>query len=192
MGMSVSAYAKHRGVSRQAVYKAIKAGRIAQNDDGSIDAGKADRDWSTNSDPAKKREPVAFSGGVEQAPSTGALGNDPKPSQRTAGFAQSAAPAQGLDYNRLRGQKLATDIARGQLALREAQGELIKKAEVKSLLFARARQDRDMVLNFSNRFGAQVAAETGADARLVMAALDKYLRDLLEEMAAQPLELKGL
>ena len=37
MGISIRAYARHRGVSDTAVRKAIKTGRITKERDGSID-----------------------------------------------------------------------------------------------------------------------------------------------------------
>lgn len=49
--MSVSAYARHRKVSRVAVYKAVTSGRIVREADGSIDAAKADRMWLANTMP---------------------------------------------------------------------------------------------------------------------------------------------
>ena len=42
MGISIRAYGRHRGVSDAAVRKAIKAGRITPEPDGSIDPDKAD------------------------------------------------------------------------------------------------------------------------------------------------------
>jgi len=42
MGLSIRAYARHRGVSDTAVHKAIRAGRITPEADGTIDPDKAD------------------------------------------------------------------------------------------------------------------------------------------------------
>ena len=50
MGLSIRAYARHRGVSDTAVHKAIRAGRITPEADGTIDPERADRDWAKNSD----------------------------------------------------------------------------------------------------------------------------------------------
>ena len=46
MGISIRAYARHRGVSDTAVHKAIRSGRITPEADGTIDPGRADRDWA--------------------------------------------------------------------------------------------------------------------------------------------------
>ena len=53
MGISIRAYARHRGVTDTAVHKAIRAGRITPEADGTIDADRADREWARNSDAPK-------------------------------------------------------------------------------------------------------------------------------------------
>ena len=53
MGLSIRAYAQHRGVSHTAVAKAIKAGRISVEPDGKIDPAKADAQWARNTLPSQ-------------------------------------------------------------------------------------------------------------------------------------------
>lgn len=48
---NASAYAEHRGVSRMAVSKAVKAGRIKKDANGKIDVAQADADWEANTKP---------------------------------------------------------------------------------------------------------------------------------------------
>ena len=50
MGLSIRAYARHRGVSDAAVRKAIAAGRITPEADGTLDAARADAQWSRNTE----------------------------------------------------------------------------------------------------------------------------------------------
>lgn len=59
MGLTRARYAKHRGVSRQAVAKAIAAGRITLLPDGTIDAARADAEWSDNTNAAMRRQAAA-------------------------------------------------------------------------------------------------------------------------------------
>ena len=54
MGLSIRAYARHRGVSDTAIHKAIKTGRITPESDGTIDPDKADAQWEANTDPSKR------------------------------------------------------------------------------------------------------------------------------------------
>ena len=53
MGLSIRAYARHRGVSHVAVHKALKAGRIVAEADGTIDPDKADAARERARDPAR-------------------------------------------------------------------------------------------------------------------------------------------
>lgn len=55
MGVSIRAYAKHRGVVHGAVQKAIDSGRISTLPDGSIDIEQADREWQQNTNANKAR-----------------------------------------------------------------------------------------------------------------------------------------
>ena len=50
MGLSIRAYARHRGVSDTAVHKAIRAGRITPEADGTLDPDKAEREWNRNTE----------------------------------------------------------------------------------------------------------------------------------------------
>ncbi len=59
--LSVSAYAKHRGVSRQAVYNALRERRIEKESDGTIDVAKADQMWAENTGVAAGRTSNAAS-----------------------------------------------------------------------------------------------------------------------------------
>ena len=56
MGLSIRAYARHRGVSHVAVKKAIDTGRITQLPDGTIDPVVADAQWDLFN---RKRDAVA-------------------------------------------------------------------------------------------------------------------------------------
>jgi hypothetical protein len=53
MGLSIRAYAKHRGVSHTAVCKALRAGRIAALPDGTIDPTVADAAWNAAAEAAR-------------------------------------------------------------------------------------------------------------------------------------------
>src|SRR5215468_8124655 len=53
MGLSLRAYARDRGVSHTAVQKALKAGRIPLEADGSIDPAVADAAWNAAADRAR-------------------------------------------------------------------------------------------------------------------------------------------
>lgn len=52
MGMGIREYGRHKGVSGQAVSKALATGRIQKEPDGTIDPVKADVLWDQNTNPA--------------------------------------------------------------------------------------------------------------------------------------------
>ena len=54
MGLSIRAYARHRGVSHVAVKKAIDSGRITPEPDGTIEPNRADLEWAQNTVSARK------------------------------------------------------------------------------------------------------------------------------------------
>lgn len=54
MRLTQAAYARHVGVSRQAVTRAIKDGRIKLSRDGKVDPATADADWLGNTRPDSK------------------------------------------------------------------------------------------------------------------------------------------
>ena len=57
MGVSLREYARRRGVSHVAVMKAIRAGRLTPEPDGTLDPAKADAQWDARTDPARRPEP---------------------------------------------------------------------------------------------------------------------------------------
>jgi AcrB/AcrD/AcrF family len=75
MGISIRAYARHHGVSDAAVRKAIKAGRITREADGTVDAAHADARWVRRTDPAQQRAPTREKAGSLETinPHVGAL-----------------------------------------------------------------------------------------------------------------------
>jgi len=61
MGLSIRAYARHRGVSDTGVRKAIRTGRVVPEPDSTIDPVRADRDWARNTEeprPGTRQPPV--------------------------------------------------------------------------------------------------------------------------------------
>lgn len=54
--MTTGQYAEHRGVTPQAVRKAIKQGRILRNEHGRIEVALADKMWAENTRPWKRRK----------------------------------------------------------------------------------------------------------------------------------------
>jgi len=187
MALSIRAYAAHRGVSHTAVRKAIASGRIKTLADGRIDPVDADRSWA-NVDPAKR--PVGAAPAT--APAHAQPAARPNPAPRLAGSEAPPASFTAADpgaFLRARIAKTAAEAGKAQLELQEMRRSSVKKAEVEIAVFNRARQDREAWLNFPDRHGAAMAAELAVEPRRLMAALERFVRVQLEEMADMPLRL---
>jgi hypothetical protein len=201
MGMSRRQYAAHRGVSHTAVGKAIAAGRITLEADGTINPAKADRQWDTQTDPAKQRGPNAQAMGAATAAGTArAAATKPVPRSaieavgetlREAG-AEPDPTAGGGEVSFLRA-RMANEVLKAQTAkvkLAKMKGELVDRTRTTSMVFDLARRERDAWLNWPPRVAANMAAELGVDAHQMEQVLDKYLRKHLADMAEVKVELR--
>ena len=163
MKLSISAYARHRGVSHVAVHKAIKTGRIEREPDGTIDVAKADDAWQKNTNPAQKRKTEKD---VSPAPERPV---DPPIVNSGPSFAQSRAIREA--YN----ARLA------KLSYEEKSGNLVKTDMVKVAWFNTLRVLRDRVLNMPDRMAPLLSAES--DQKAIRDLLDKELRQILSDAA---------
>ena len=163
MKLSISAYARHRGVSHVAVLKAIKSGRIEKDADGTIDAVKADAAWKKNTSQAQKRKTEKDVAPATERPV------DPPIVNSGPSFAQSRAIREA--YN----ARLA------KLSYEEKSGSLVKIDMVKVAWFNTLRVLRDRVLNMPDRMAPILSAET--DPKVIRELLDKELRQVLGDAA---------
>ena len=172
MGLSIRAYARHRGVSHVAVLRAIKTGRVTPEADGTIDPTKADASWERASDPAKRRptnlRPVA---------------------EAAVGSVRETLKEQGLPVGgnvTFVQARTAHEIAKAHLArlkLQERKGELVDRARATALVFRLAREERDAWLNWPARVAALMAAELGVEAHPMQKALEAHVRAQLADLA---------
>lgn len=188
MGLSRRAYAEHRGVSESAVRKALQAGRISLEPDGTIDPAKADKQWGANSDPAQpkkaggKKKKAAAQKAVPRAAVEAikeTLGSEPGEADAEP---PGAAPQGDMTFLRAR---TANEVMKAQTAkvrLQKLNGELIDRQKAVAKVFAMARQERDAWLNWPARVAALMAAELGVPPQKMETALDKFVREHLEEL----------
>ncbi|MFN4282350.1 MAG: elements of external origin [Alphaproteobacteria bacterium] len=174
MGLSIRAYARHRGVSHVAVLKAAKAGRIPLEPDGTIDPAKADAAWTRSTEPGRSRakperlKPVAEAavGSVRET-----LKEQGLPASGSVTFVQA---------------RTAHEIAKAHLArlrLQERKGELVDRARATALVFRLAREERDAWANWPARVAALMAAELGVEAHPMQKLLETHVRSHLAELA---------
>lgn len=141
--MTMTEYAKARGISRQAVRKAILSGRLKNSivQDGDrlrIDPVKADEEWAQNT----------------------LGGHGPRPQPVASGSASSARGVDIDNYLAARAKKTAYDAELSRLDYEAKEGTLIPAADVKKQAFMTGRVLRDAMLNIPDRIASELAAET--------------------------------
>ena len=138
-GMSEREYSSHSGLSRGAIQKARKAGRLVVYSDGSINAAGSDTRRSEMTDPDQQRR------------STG--GGD-------SGF---SGPADSSSYLKARTALTVYQAQERQLAIQKKKGTLIDRARAEALVFRLARQERDVWVTWPARVAALMAAQVAAE-----------------------------
>ncbi len=167
-GLSITAYARHRGVSHVAVLKAIKAGRIEKEADGTIDPAKADAAWARNTNQAQQRKPA-------------------KQSEPQRNETEAEAPVgppivnSGPSFAQSRAIKEAYNARLAKLSYEEKSGALVRTDNVKVAWFNTLRVVRDRTLNLPDRLAPILAAET--DPKIVREILEEELRIILNDAA---------
>ena len=161
--LSITEYAKKRGVSRQWISKLIHSGwlKSATRQKGNrqqIDSDKADKILAANIDPSWS----------DQAK----LGKTEKRSTKTDSTQEDFLAA-----------KLRAQIARADIETMKAKamrGEYVKRADVEKGTFDCGRALRDLMLTISERIAAFLAAEENP--MKVSQVLTKEIRQGLEEL----------
>jgi len=170
MGISIRAYARHRGVSDAAVRKAIAAGRITPEADGTIDAERVDREWARNSDAPRN-------GTATRAVKVAV----PEPSG-TTGDGTAALPSGGTSLLQARTVNEVVKAQTNKVRLARLKGELVDRPQAIAHVFKLARSERDAWLNWPARISAQMAAKLGVDPHTMHIALEAAVREHLQEL----------
>ena len=168
MGLSIRAYARHRGVTDTAVHKAIQSGRITPEPDGTIATDKADLDWARNTESPR-------SGTQQRAPRVKAPDLN--------GGGEGASTGQG--GTSLLQARTVNEVVKAQtnkVRLQRLKGELVDRSEAIGHVFKLARTERDAWLNWPSRVSAQMAADLGLDAHTFHLVLEDAVRDQLQLM----------
>ena len=170
MGLSIRAYARHRGVSDASVRKAIAAGRITPEADGTLDAVRTDAQWSRNT----------------EAPRVGTrtqAARAPVPADSTpTGDATATLPTGGASLLQARTVNEVVKAQTNKVRLARLKGELVDRNQAIAHVFKLARTERDAWLNWPARISAQMAARLGVDPHTLHVALEAAVRDHLQEL----------
>ncbi len=176
MGLSIRAYARHRGVSHVAVKKAIDTGRITLETDGTVDPVRADRQWEQNT--ASPRKP-STTPKVSAAP----FPDTARPAAREP--AEPVAPALSAGSTSLLQARTVNEVVKAQtnkVRLARLKGDLVDRSQAIAHVFRLARTERDAWLNWPARISAQMAAKLDVDAHTLHVALENAVREHLMEL----------
>jgi len=184
MGLSIRAYARHRGVTDTAVHKAIRSGRINALADGTINPDQADAQWARNTSAPKtgtqrptvkvKVPEVDGDGGGDRT-GAGAATN-----AGTGGGGAGSAGGTSLLQARTVNEVVKAQTNKVRLA--RLKGELIDRPQAIAHVFKLARSERDAWLNWPARVSAQMAAKLELDAHTMHVALENAVREHLQEL----------
>ncbi len=169
-GMSEREYSAHSGLSRGAIQKARKSGRLVVYGDGSINAAASDTRRAEMTDPDQQR-------------------------RSTGGDAGFSGPVDSSSYLKARTALTVYQAQDKQLAIQKRKGALVDRARAEALVFKLARQERDTWVTWPSRVAALMAAEvalgvekqTGApviiEAAILQRVLEAHVRQHLDALA---------
>jgi hypothetical protein len=169
-GMSEREYSAHSGLSRGAIQKARKAGRLVVYKDGSIKAAASDVRRAEMTDPDQKR-------------------------RSTGGDTAFSGPADSSSYLKARTALTVYQAQERQLAIQKKKGTLVDRARAETLVFRLARQERDTWVTWPSRVAALMAAEVASEvekqsgkpvmieAAILQRVLETHVRAQLDALA---------
>ncbi len=185
MGLSIRAYARHRGVSHVAVKKAIDTGRISQLPDGTIDAMAADAQWAANTTPTRRSGTDSAS--EKPVPQVAAAAREmPKASARSVReSSEPPTPVLSSGGTSLLQARTVNEVVKAQtnkVRLARLKGELVDRSQAVAHVFKLARAERDAWLNWPARISSQMAAGLGVDPHALHVTLDAAVRQQLQDL----------
>ena len=165
-GMSEREYSVHSGLSRGAIQKARKAGRLVVYGDGSINAAASDARRAEMTDPDQQRRSTGGDGGLP-------------------------GPTDGSSYLKARTALTVYQAQERQLAIQKKKGTLVDRARAETLVFRLARQERDVWVTWPARVAALMASELTAalgdacevEAALMQKVLEAHVRAQLDSLS---------
>ena len=187
MGLSIRAYARHRGVSHVAVKKAIDTGRIRPLPDGTIDPVAADAQWAANTTPKGRSVAIEVKEAPQVSEAVREIAHHRSALHADAADAQAPAPTPALSSGgtSLLQARTVNEVVKAQtnkVRLAQLKGELVDRSQAVAHVFKLARAERDAWLNWPARVSAQLAAGLNADPHAVHVALEAAVRQQLQDL----------
>jgi len=169
-GMSERAYAQHAGLSRGAVQKARKNGRLVLFADGSINATASDARRGATTDPDQQM-------------------------RSRGGEGMISGPGETASYIKARTALTVYMAQDKQIAIQKKKGVLVDRARAETLVFRLARQERDTWVTWPTRVAALMAAQLSAEMEkasgvpvtietaILQRVLETHVREQLDALA---------
>ena len=142
-GMSEREYSAHSNLSRGAIQKAKRNGRMVLYADGSINAAASDARRFGMTDPDQQR--------------------------RSVGSSESSinGPAESSSYLKARTALTVYQAQERQLSIQKKKGALVDRARAETMVFRLARQERDVWVTWPARVAALMAAQVSAEVEAI-------------------------
>jgi hypothetical protein len=181
--ISVTEFAAQRGVSPQAVRKAIAGGRLKRSVERKgklylIDPQMAELEWERNTEPQKQRTAEQINTGKARARGEDVPDPAPVPPPANKGgagtYASAKAAAEGYKAMLLK------------LDFEERSGKLVEKAAAERAFASAGMQVRDAVMRTSQQMVGEIASAVGGLSQeqraAVMQVIDRHHVKALEEL----------
>ncbi len=188
-GMSERAYAAHAGLSRGAIQKARKSGRLVLFADGSIDAAASDARRAATTDPDQQNR--SNGGNARKA----AMPERTSRPDTNLAAPSISGPGDSSSYLKARTALTVYQAQERQIAIQKKKGVLVDRARAETLVFRLARQERDAWVTWPARVAAIMAAELSAEMEktsgeatsigtgVLQRVLETHVRDQLAALA---------
>ena len=182
--MTVAAYARHRKVSRRAVYDALAAGRITRLAAGTIDAAAADRSWTANTSHVGGRQMKA-----KPAAKARRRARSPLSAQGVAAGETEARTllrkdgAEVLSFADARRARELVKLAREALELKRLSADTLDRAELNVCTFRLWRGVRDRLDAAVGREAPVMAARLGVEEGRMYRELRTFVRGIEQEIS---------
>ena len=153
---SQAAYARHAGISKQAVNKMVKQGKIPLTQSGKVDFAEADYARQQNGDPSRR------------------MPKSPSASVPDMALADPAPETGGISYSKARTAREAYQAKMAQLEYERQMGKWLPRQEIEDAMVAagrKIRQGMDGVIRWADEMDA-AARNGGSDAVTVMISMD--------------------
>lgn len=156
--LSQRGYARRRGVSQAAVWKAIRDGRISTVA-GKINPKTADREWAENTDRSKPRNSISGDPNRRRRRGEPSAPMDLDASSEQTGIPlRNGSGVEASSYAEARAKREACLAEKARLDLELQMGTLVRADEVRRAAFNAARQARDQLIALPPRVAAIIAA----------------------------------